>query len=159
LTKLRNDDALMPFNGGVAFYKSEIIPEEPDADNAAEGIRSSSVLILLRRISTMAEEIMLASFTIIPVGTGEELKDKIADIVSIIDASGLPYKLGAMQTTVEGSQAEVMNLIMKCHSRMRELAPRVITSITIDDREGASGRLDGKVNDVKAVLGKEVSHE
>ena len=45
---------------------------------------------------------MLASFSIAPVGVGEALSKHVAEIVDIIDKSGLKYKLGAMQTTVEG---------------------------------------------------------
>ena len=45
---------------------------------------------------------MLASFSIAPVGVGENLSEHVAEIVDIIDKSGLKYKLGAMQTTVEG---------------------------------------------------------
>ncbi|MGL4370605.1 MAG: MTH1187 family thiamine-binding protein [Spirochaetota bacterium] len=102
---------------------------------------------------------MLASFTIIPIGTGEELKDKIAQITDIVDRSGLPYSLGAMQTTVEGEPDAVMGLIMQCHCHMRELSPRVLTGITIDDREGASNRLTGKIDDVKNILKKDICHE
>ncbi len=102
---------------------------------------------------------MLASFSVIPVGEGEELKEHIAAIVECIDQSGLPYKLGAMQTTLEGDEAQVMDVIMGCHRLMRERAPRVLTSITIDDRKEATGRLEGKVRDVEAVLGRKVEHE
>jgi uncharacterized protein (TIGR00106 family) len=102
---------------------------------------------------------MLASFSIVPIGVGEELSAPIAEIVALIDKSGLDYKLGAMQTTVEGKQEAVMSLIMKCHNRMREVAPRVLTSITIDDRKGSTGRLTGKVADVEKVLQREVSRE
>lgn len=102
---------------------------------------------------------MLASFSIVPLGVGEELKAHIADVLGLVDKSGLPYRLGAMQTTIEGSEKEVMGLIMKCHRRMRKLAPRVLTTITLDDREGARGRLSGKVKDVERVLGKKLSHD
>ena len=102
---------------------------------------------------------MIASFSIVPVGAGEELKEHIAAIMELIDASGLSYKLGAMQTTVEGEQAQVMALIMACHNKMRERAARVLTHITIDDREGAVGRLEGKVRDVETVLNRELSRE
>lgn len=102
---------------------------------------------------------MLASFSIVPIGTGEELKDIIGEVLRMVDESGLPYKLGAMQTTVEGDEEDVMSLIMRCHRRVREIAPRVLTHIAIDDRKGATGRLTGKVADVERVLGKELSHE
>jgi uncharacterized protein YqgV (UPF0045/DUF77 family) len=64
-----------------------------------------------------------------------------------------------MQTTIEGDQAEVMRVIMQCHNLMMEQAPRVITSITIDDRKGNVDRLEGKVDDVEAELGRPVHRE
>ncbi len=102
---------------------------------------------------------MLASFTVVPFGVGEELKESIAAVVALIDASGLEYKLGAMQTTIEGEQTEVMDLLMRCHNLMMERAPRVLTTIHLDDRRGATGRLEGKVADVQGVLGKKVVTE
>lgn len=102
---------------------------------------------------------MLASFSIVPVGSGEELKEHIAEIMKLIDSSGLSYKLGAMQTTVEGNQDEVMALVMACHNKMRKSCARVLTNITIDDREGATGRLNGKVSDVEEILNKKLSRE
>ncbi len=102
---------------------------------------------------------MLASFSIVPIGVGEELAEHVAKVLDVIDKSGLPYKLGAMETTVEGEPDEVMALIMRCHSLMLEGAPRVLTHIAIDDRKGATGRLEGKVRDVESVLGRELSHE
>ncbi len=102
---------------------------------------------------------MLASFSVIPIGVGEELKEHVAKILALVDESGLDYRLGAMQTTVEGDSDAVMALIMKCHRLMREISPRVLTSITIDDREGAEGRLSGKVADVEEVLKRDLSHE
>ena len=102
---------------------------------------------------------MLASFSVIPVGSGEELKELIAGVVDLIDKSGLPYKLGAMQTTIEGEPEKVMALIMQCHNALLEKSPRVLTHITIDDRRGAEGRLTGKVTDVEDVLGRRLSRE
>ncbi len=102
---------------------------------------------------------MLASFSVIPVGLGEELKEHVARVLALVDESGLDYKLGAMQTTVEGDLDAVVALIVKCHRVMREVSPRVLTSITIDDREGAKNRLSGKVTDVEEVLKRRLSHE
>ncbi|HUU53877.1 MAG TPA: MTH1187 family thiamine-binding protein [Armatimonadota bacterium] len=102
---------------------------------------------------------MLASFSVVPIGVGDELREHIAKVLDFIDKSGMPYRLGAMQTTVEGEPAEVMALIMRCHTLLLEAAPRVVTHIAIDDRKGATGRLEGKVKDVEQVLGRELSHE
>ncbi len=102
---------------------------------------------------------MLASFSISPVGVGESLSTHVAGMLDIIDKSGLPYKLGAMQTTVEGDDADIMALILECHRYMRGKAKRVITHIAIDDREGAKGRLAGKVASVEKALGRKLAHE
>ncbi len=97
---------------------------------------------------------MLASFSVVPISVGEELKEYVADIIRIIDASGLDYRLGAMETTVEGEPDEVWNVIRRCHERMRELSPRVLTHVAMDDRAEATGRLTGKVEDVRRILGE-----
>ena len=102
---------------------------------------------------------MLASFAVIPLGVEDGVKELIAEALKIVDESGLPYSLGAMSTTIEGEPDEVMGVVMRCHRRMLELAPRVLTNITLDDRKGAKGRLTGKVRDVEEVLGKQLGRE
>jgi uncharacterized protein (TIGR00106 family) len=99
---------------------------------------------------------MLASFSIVPMGVGEKLSEYVARMMEIIDRSGLDYRMGPMETTVEGEPAEVMALIMKCHGEMRESSSRVLTSIKIDDRDGAEDRIRGKIADVEKKLGREV---
>ncbi len=39
---------------------------------------------------------------------------------------------------------------------MRETSTRVNTKISIDDRQGATGRIKGKVEDVEKIMGREV---
>jgi uncharacterized protein (TIGR00106 family) len=102
---------------------------------------------------------MLASFAVVPMGVQEGVKNLVAEALAIVDASGLPYQLGAMHTTIEGDADQVMDVILRCHRRVLELAPRVLTSITIDDRKGATGRIVGKVRDVEEVLGKRLVRE
>lgn len=99
---------------------------------------------------------MIAEFSVVPVGGGEELAGPIAAVVDIIDRSGLPYQLTAMGTLVEGEWDAVLGLIKECHLRMRRDFPRVLTRVSIDDREGAGGRLSGKVRDVEEALGRTV---
>jgi uncharacterized protein (TIGR00106 family) len=107
------------------------------------------------------EGLMLASFAVIPMGTegGVGVKHLVAEVLKIVDDSGLPYTPGAMTTSIEGEPTEVMDVIMRCHRRMLELAPRVLTNIAIDERKGSTGRLHGKVRDVEEVLGKRLGRE
>ncbi len=77
---------------------------------------------------------MIVEFSVVPVGGGEELAGPV----------------------VEGEWGEVLGLIRRCHEAMRGEAARVLTHIAIDDRAGASGRIEGKVRDVEAVLGRDL---
>lgn len=97
---------------------------------------------------------MVVEFSIVPLGRGEELAGPVAEILDLIDRSGLPYKATAMGTIVEGEWREVFALIEECHVCMRKKAGRVLTHIALDDREGASGRLEGKVRDAENKLGR-----
>ena len=102
---------------------------------------------------------MVASFSIVPLGVGTEYKEYVAKILQVIDESGLPYRLGAMATEIEGHWEEVMRVVKTAHDVGRGFSGRVLTHIAIDDREGFTGRLEGKVADVEAVLGKKARRE
>lgn len=97
---------------------------------------------------------MLAEFSIVPIGVGSSLGDKVAGILKIIDESGLPYKLNPMGTVVEGEWEEVMGLIRKCHEQIAGSEERVLTHITIDDRKGRVNRIEEKVASVERRMGK-----
>jgi uncharacterized protein (TIGR00106 family) len=97
---------------------------------------------------------VVVEFSIVPVGKGEELAGPVAKIVDLIDRSGLPYRLTAMGTIVEGEWDDVFALVRECHRRMRQEAGRVLTHIAVDDREGAKARIAGKVVDVEKALGR-----
>jgi uncharacterized protein (TIGR00106 family) len=99
---------------------------------------------------------VIAEFSVVPVGKGEELAKLVAGVVDIIDKSGLPYQLTAMGTLVEGEWDDVLALIKECHFKMRRQGARVLTRISIDDRENAVNRLTGKVRDVEKALGREL---
>ncbi|MFW6040383.1 MAG: MTH1187 family thiamine-binding protein [Thermoplasmatota archaeon] len=99
---------------------------------------------------------MIVEFTIIPLGKGESISDYVAEVIDIVDKSGISYKLTPMGTIVEGEWDEVMSLIKKCHHHIKEKSNRVDTRIVIDDRKGAKNRISGKVKSVESKLGKEV---
>jgi uncharacterized protein (TIGR00106 family) len=97
---------------------------------------------------------MLAEFSIVPIGSGSSLGDRVAEVLKIIDASGLPYKVNPMGTVVEGEWNELFKLIRKCHMTVMKEEERVITTISIDDRKGRPARIDQKVKSVEKRLGK-----
>jgi uncharacterized protein (TIGR00106 family) len=97
---------------------------------------------------------MLAQFSIVPIGTGSSLGDQLAEVLKIVDASGLPYKVNPMGTVIEGEWDEVMGLIKKCHSVTLKTGERTVTTISIDDRKGRPNRIDEKVESIEKRIGK-----
>ncbi|OGR96358.1 MAG: hypothetical protein A2902_07205 [Elusimicrobia bacterium RIFCSPLOWO2_01_FULL_64_13] len=97
---------------------------------------------------------MIAQFSLIPLGTKtDSLSGALAKAVRIVAESGLPYKTGPMGTAVEGSWEEVTGLIDRCRKAVLEENPRVLISISIDDRKGKGGRLEGKVESLEEKAG------
>lgn len=97
---------------------------------------------------------MLASFSIVPIGVGAEMSGAIAEVVQLVGESGLAYRLGPMETTIEGPPEAVMAVIMDCHRLLKAKAPRVVTHIAIDDHGDRHGELDAKVRRVQAQVGR-----
>jgi len=91
---------------------------------------------------------MLAEFSVVPIGKGESVGEYVAECVRVVKASGLPYRLCPMGTVVEGDYDEVMGVVRQCHLKVRAMCTRVITTVKIDDREGAEGAIDKKVESV-----------
>ena len=97
---------------------------------------------------------MLIEFSIIPIGVGSSLGDQLAEVLKIVDASGLPYKINPMGTVIEGERDEIMKLIKKCHNTVMKTGERAVTTISIDDRKGKPNRIDEKVKSIERRIGK-----
>jgi uncharacterized protein (TIGR00106 family) len=81
----------------------------------------------------------------------------VAKVIDIIDKSGLPYKLTAMSTVIEGDWEPVMKVINRARMMLhRQGHQRIYIIINIDDRKGAKKRLTGKIESVERRLGREV---
>lgn len=100
---------------------------------------------------------MLLEFSTYPIGSGESLSKDVASVIDIIEKSGLPHKTHAMGTVVEGDWDELMDLVKRCHYALAENHNRVTTRIVIDDRKGASGRIEGKIDSIERHLGREIN--
>ena len=97
---------------------------------------------------------MLVEFSIVPIGAGSSLSEHITEVLRIVDASGLPYKINPMGTVIEGDWDKVMKLIQKCHKTVLKNQERVVTTLTIDDRRGKTRRIDQKVKSIERRIGK-----
>jgi uncharacterized protein (TIGR00106 family) len=97
---------------------------------------------------------MLIEFSMIPIGSGSSIGDRLAEVLRVVDASGVPYKVNPMGTVIEGEWDDLFRLIKKCHKTMMKKEERVLTSISIDDRKGRPDRLEQKVKSIEKRLGK-----
>jgi uncharacterized protein (TIGR00106 family) len=97
---------------------------------------------------------MLIEFSIVPIGASSSVGEKVAEILDLVDSSGLSYKLTPMGTIVEGEWDELMRLVKKCHMKMMRHEERVLTRIIIDDRKGKTGNIDREVRTVEKRLGR-----
>ncbi len=99
---------------------------------------------------------MVVNFTVVPIGKESSLSAQVAEILKIVSESGIDYKLHSMGTILEGEWDDIMRLIKKCHKKILKDSDRVLTTITIDDRKGRTGRIAGKVKSVEKKLGKKL---
>ena len=99
---------------------------------------------------------MLVEFSITPIGKEASLSADVAQVVDLVDKSGLNYRLTPMSTIVEGEWDEIMELIKRCHLLVRGRAPRVATWIHIDDRPGHRQMITHKVAAVEKQLGRKL---
>jgi uncharacterized protein (TIGR00106 family) len=95
---------------------------------------------------------MLAQFSIYPTDATHMSRD-IAQLLEILDQSGVDYQLGPMSTSIEGTWDQVMNAIRKCHEFMHNQHWRVITTITIDENMQQTHHLAEMVSVVEERLG------
>lgn len=96
---------------------------------------------------------MLLELSVLPLGRGRSISSDIADLVKIIDTSGLDYRLTAAGTIIEGSWDQLVDVARKCHVEMRKKTERVITFMQMDDYGERTGRLTAAVASVEGKVG------
>jgi uncharacterized protein (TIGR00106 family) len=97
---------------------------------------------------------MLVELSIMPLSGNSHLSGEIAKALDLIDKSGLRYQLTASATLIEGEWDEVMQLIRRCHERMRESSSHIITNIKIEDDAGEQNKLRRNVISVEEKVGR-----
>ncbi len=98
---------------------------------------------------------MLFQLTMFPTDKrSDSVSADVAKVIDLIDRSGLPYRLTAMATIIEGEWEPVMRLINRARLMLRRSHSRVYIIITIDDRKCAKNRLTGKISSVERKLGQ-----
>jgi uncharacterized protein (TIGR00106 family) len=97
---------------------------------------------------------MLAELSINLLGRGTHLSHDLGEILKTVDESGLPYCLTPLGTCIEGEWDELMNLVKKCHLQARMFSSHVMTTIRIEDEEGATDKITENVVAVERAAGR-----
>ena len=95
---------------------------------------------------------VLVHFSIFPIDKGVHLSGYVARAVRIIKESGLPHKMEAMGTTIEGEWDEIMDVVKRCYEALSTDCDRVLVNLKMDCKKGAGGRMAGKVASVEKKL-------
>lgn len=98
------------------------------------------------------KEPMLFSFTVFPLGAGDDLSEPVSVAIRNIADSGLDYQVTGSCTLIEGTWNEVMPVLEHCVHELTERHPRVYADISVDFHRGSSDRLKGSVADVERLL-------
>jgi uncharacterized protein (TIGR00106 family) len=93
---------------------------------------------------------VLADVSIVPIGVGVSLSKYVAACERVFREAGLPTRLHAFGTNVEGEWETVMTAIKRCHETLHAMdAPRVHTTIRLGTRVDREQSLDEKVRSVE----------
>jgi uncharacterized protein (TIGR00106 family) len=99
----------------------------------------------------------MIDISVVPVGTGSPSASQyVAGAVRILrNEPDIKYELTAMNTVIEGDLEHLLSLAHKMHNSAFEAgAPRVVTTIRIDERRDKPLTIEGKKAAVMEKMGK-----
>ena len=96
----------------------------------------------------------LMEFSMIPLDKGSSFSRYVADILKIVDESGLDYRLNPMGTVVEGDWNDLLTLLTRCFRSLEKESERISLQVKFDHRKGVSGALKSKIQSVKKKAGR-----
>ena len=96
----------------------------------------------------------ILEISVVPIGVdGTSLSPYVADCIRILKQEKVRYELTAMGTNIEGELKDLLRIALKMHQApFKKGAPRVLTTIKIDDRKDKKGTLTGKKKAVQKKL-------
>ena len=92
----------------------------------------------------------LMEFSMIPLDKGSSFSQYVAEILSVVDESGLDYRLNPMGTVVEGTWEDLLKLLNRCFNTLEKDCNRISLQVKFDYRRGVSGAIEGKLRSVES---------
>ena len=100
---------------------------------------------------------VLLEFQMSPRADGDSVSAYVAQVIDIIDRSGVPYQLTPMGTILEGEWDETFGVVKACFEHLRTAGcTRIGLHLKVDWREGPAGRLQAKTAKVEQLLGRKL---
>ncbi|MGX6977895.1 MTH1187 family thiamine-binding protein [Vagococcus elongatus] len=98
----------------------------------------------------------LVAVAIAPFGQGEHLSEYVAEVVKVIEDSGLPHRTTSMFTEIEGDWDEVMAVIKEATFKLAEKGIRTEVIFKADIKPGQTNLIDRKIKSLQEKMeGKE----
>jgi uncharacterized protein (TIGR00106 family) len=96
----------------------------------------------------------ILEISVVPIGLeGSSLSSFVADCLRVLRKEKIRYELTAMGTNIEGDLKDLIKVALKMHEvPFKKGAPRVLTTLKIDDRRDKKGTLSAKKRAVKKKL-------
>jgi uncharacterized protein (TIGR00106 family) len=95
---------------------------------------------------------MLFTYTVIPLGAGDDISSPVAETVSMLQDSGLPHQVTGASTLIEGRWSEVIPVIERSIHELTEKHPRVYATVTLDFHAEREDRLRSSIERVQRHL-------
>jgi uncharacterized protein (TIGR00106 family) len=100
----------------------------------------------------------IVEVTIIPLGTGSgSVSEYVADVHRILEAAeeNIKFQMTPMSTIIEGDLHDILEVVKRMHEHpFTKGAPRVSTSIRIDERRDKPSSMEQKMQSVRNKLKK-----
>ena len=99
---------------------------------------------------------VLLEFSMFPTDRGESVSEYVSQVLKMIDASGVSYKLTAMGTIIEtDTVAEALQIVEQAARVLDEQGcNRIYSSLKMDIRKAKSARLSGKIESIREKIGE-----
>ena len=98
---------------------------------------------------------MIIELSIIPIGVGTSLSDYVAEVMSVIKASGLRYESHSMGTNIECEWEDIIPLVKDCHDALKKMGvERISTSLKISERTDKPYTIERKMKSLGEKLGE-----
>ena len=95
----------------------------------------------------------LISVSIYPMGAGENLSAHVAEVIKVIEASGLPHRTTSMSTEIEGEWDVVMQVVKDATFVLAEKGLRTSVNLRADIRPGRTNTMQSKIEKIDSILG------